>query len=149
MSEHENPYEDMDVDEDDLLIIEDDDVVDRVSQLYSIKVDESEVIQALAQVPDHPGMRSVLDRTIRLRQLLGDKDGQIADLSRDIESELFLLIMEIRKDPSQLILSSLSSRSYQDQIVQIDKIQSVLDSRLNSIHLTTRLNALENLEVNQ
>lgn len=112
----------------------DDDSNEKSPSLYLASVDESEVAQMVTQLPPHAGLRAVMDRTVRLELLLGDKDGQIADLTRDIKSELFLLVMEIRKDPSQFIMSFLSTMSEEAQATFIVKMLDLLAGRLEALN---------------
>ena len=136
MSYDSNGYDDMsDIDEemDQVGWLTDDDVSEKPVNLFLSSIDESEVSRRLNEVPHHAQMRAVLDRTIRLNQLLGDKDGQIADLTRDIESEIYLLALELRRDPSRLILASLTMLSEEEQVVQIIKMLELLAGRLEAL----------------
>lgn len=111
----------------------DDEIVEQTPRLFVSSVDESEAARLAAQLPAHEGIRNIMERSIRLNQLHGDKDAQIADFTRDINSELFSVMIELRDKPIQLIMASLADKSEDEQLMSIEVIIDVLRGRQDAI----------------
>lgn len=125
-------------DSDDLdLPLTDDEHLDGVPQLFVNRVDEHYVAQTLASVPDHPGLKALMERTTRLHLLMRDKDGMTADLTQDIINELALVILELKRDPSQLILAALGQQQPARQLQNIRTLQELLTQRQAALAATT------------
>jgi len=125
--------ENIDEDTPEGLSLQDDEVIEERNPSFVAKTDETRISAVATAFPDHPGMRALLDRATRFGQLHSDKDASIADLVTDITSELYVLVLELERNPVHLILAALGRMSELDQLELIKTITSELEVRRSLI----------------
>lgn len=130
-------------DEPEFLGSDDEAVVDSLRRNFTLNYDESDVINELSGWADNPTFRGLIDRVVRLRQILGDKDAMIYDLSSEVISSLRLLVVELRTDPTNIVMSVLAQQDTASQLAALAKLQTSIAARLELLREKSRLDAEE------